>query len=325
MEQLSGNALIIGAGRVGERFAKALHEQNYPTILYDIDPQKAPNLSERLGVLYAYNLTEAIKKAQTVYICTPISNHFESASKAVEAGKAVFCEKPLTGKLHEARELQNLVHSKGSPFIVGNYYRLNSSIFALKQAVESGEIGEVIAIEANYLHDMSSLNEETPWRKGEGFLYEGGVHAVDLACWIAGDTVEQVTAMGDGLKIDSHYHPVDFSINLKFRSGLLAHVRANARAILPEHGAKMTVWGTQGTIEAFNKDEFLRIYKAGSSGFKRQRTPQGELPIDRTVEIVQKFASGELDSFYPLPDIDEAVESIRILDLVEKKINQSNS
>lgn len=318
MERLADStALIIGAGRVGERFARALRAQDFRTILYDIIPEKALDLSRRLDVLCSDNLTDAINRAQTVYICSPISAHFESASKAVEAGKAVFCEKPLTGKLQEALTLQSLVHTKKTPFIVGNYYRLNSSILALKQTIEKGDIGQVMRINATYLHDMRSLNKETPWRKEEGFWYDGTVHPVDLACWIAGETVKEVKATR-GLLIGSNLHPVDISIELKFESELVANIWASARAILPEHGAELFVFGTEGTVRAFNKNGFYEIYKSGQREFKKIAAPQGLLPIDGTVTIVQDFAAGRSVNCYPLPGIDEAVESIRILDLAER-------
>ena len=319
MEQLLNrdNALIVGAGRVGERFANALVAQNFPTAIYDIVPEKALALSRRLGTLHADNLDAAMDQSQVVYICSPISQHFESASKAVEAEKAVFCEKPLTSKLHEALDLQKIVHQKATPFIVGNYYRLNSSILALKHAIEQGEIGQVIAINAIYLHDMRSLNEETPWREEEGFWYDGTVHPVDLACWIADERVEKVQAVS-GIKIDSHPHPTDIRLNLQFASGLLANIWANARAILPEHGAEIFILGTKGTMRAFNKNEFYEIYNYGQGDFVRVLTPQGALPIDRTVTIVQDFIAGRSDNYYPLPGIDEAVESIRILDWAQR-------
>jgi predicted dehydrogenase len=306
------NALVIGAGISGERFTRALKGINSNTAIYDTDQSRAHRLAQSLNFQVAENLSDSMVAADIIYICTPIGTHFELAKQAILAGKPICCEKPLTGNLDQALTLQRMVHEKGTLFVTGNYYRLNCSILETKKAVEAGEIGKVAAIQATYLHDMTQYNIQTPWRQQEGFLYDGGIHPVDLACWIAGEPVREVSAISNAKE--------DFRFDLVFSSGLLAHIWLNARAQIPVHGAEVEILGTSGTIKAHNKDEFLSIFRSGSERFEQKSTPQGLSPIERVVTIMEELVSGKPDNFYPLPGIDDAINSIRILDAAEKSI-----
>lgn len=306
--------LIVGAGRVGERFTKALTATDSEVTIYDVSLERALSLAQRYSYKATENLADAINTSDLVYILTPISSHFEIARQAIEAGKSVFCEKPLTGDLNQALELQSLVHRYNTVFAVGNYARLNSSISAVEEYVRAGKVGKISSIRSSYLHDMTHLNRETPWRAEEGILYDGGVHPVDLACWIASEPVEEVMAM-IGLKTDpTNPHPEDYRIVLTFKSGLVADIWVNAKAKVPEHGVEIQVLGSKGMITAHNKHEYITVNGLQSV------VPQGSLPIDRVVKIMENRFQRRTDNCYPLPTINEAVASIRILDAVERSI-----
>jgi predicted dehydrogenase len=135
-------------------------------------------------------------------ICTPGYTHREIAVAALEAGKHVLCEKPLANTVAEAEEMTaaaKAAHAGGARAMVGFTYRRVPAIALARRLVAAGSIGEIRHVRAQYLQDWIA-DPEAPlsWRldkskAGSGALGDIGAHVIDLAQFITGDTITEVT------------------------------------------------------------------------------------------------------------------------------------
>ena len=152
--------------------------------------------------------TIARDDVDVVDIVTPGDTHAEIAIAALEAGKHVLCEKPLANSVAEADAMTDAAaraEARGIRAMVGfTYRRVPAATFA-RSLVADGRIGEVRQVRAEYLQDWL-MDPEAPmtWRldrakAGSGSLGDIGAHAVDLAEFITGQTIDSVSGIVETL------------------------------------------------------------------------------------------------------------------------------
>ena len=321
-------ALIVGAGIIGERHAKAQKKLGSDVGIYNNTFSVAEKLAQMIGGIAFKDLDEAIAWSDIIHICTPDHLHTEIAIKAIEAGKHILCEKPLVTNLKDALQIQTALDKSTSKLLVGNNYRLTPSFLEIQKRVKKGKIGKILSIQTTYLHDMRSYYKKTPWRSDQNFLYGGGIHAIDLACWIAGEKVTNVQAITGSKFIKGFNHPEDYRINLTFASGFTAHVWLSARVVLPIHKTDVEVYGEKGAYIANNKSGVLRAFyhKQKKKEFVAETFKVGyRLTIPKEIEIANRYFTGKSKSYWPLVDIHEAVKEIKILEAIEKSIKSEST
>lgn len=139
-----------------------------------------------------------------VDVCTPGSSHAEIAIAALEAGKHVLCEKPLANTVDEAEAMTAAAaaareHGVRS-MVAFNYRRVPALAFARK-LIEDGRLGAIRQVRARYLQDwVTDPQFPLVWRlrkdqAGSGALGDIGAHIVDLAQYLVGDHIAQVSAL----------------------------------------------------------------------------------------------------------------------------------
>lgn len=131
-------------------------------------------------------------------ICTPGDSHRDIAVAAAEAGKHIFCEKPLANSLGEAQEMLAAAEAAGVKHMVNFNYRRVPAVQLAKQMIDEGAIGEIRHWRAVYLQDWI-VDPEFPlvWRlrrekAGSGALGDIGSHIVDLARFLVGEITDVV-------------------------------------------------------------------------------------------------------------------------------------
>lgn len=131
-----------------------------------------------------------------VDVSTPGASHCEIVCAAAEAGKVVFCEKPIGNTLAEAEKMAEAVRKSGRPSAVFHNYRKAPAVALAKQWIEEGRLGRIFHIRSAYLQDWIA-NPEFPlvWRlqkdqAGSGALADIGSHIVDMARHLVGEFTE---------------------------------------------------------------------------------------------------------------------------------------
>ena len=184
-----------------------------------------------------------------VSICTPNYAHAEQAVKAVEAGKHVFCEKPLATSLEDCERIVEAVDRKPNvKFMVGQKNRFTPMAKMVKRLYDEGDLGEALFAEADYLHDVGNrIKDWWPDARNRHFaLLGGGVHPVDLLRWIVGD-VEVVHALASHKVMPTFPHDDAVIVNLRFVNGCLGKVAVFLGCKRP-YALNLSVYGTKGTV-----------------------------------------------------------------------------
>ena len=203
----------VGVAVIGTRFMGRAHANAWRQVRAFFDPPLVPRLAVACGrdegSLRGFarrfgfkSITTDWREAVTrddvgiVDICASNDVHAEIAARAAEAGKAVFCEKPLARSLAEAEEMLRAVEEAGVPHMVCFNYRFFPAIRLARQLVRDGALGELRQVHALYLQDWG-VDPKLPltWRMkkelaGSGALGDTAVHIVDLARFLVGEISE---------------------------------------------------------------------------------------------------------------------------------------
>jgi predicted dehydrogenase len=134
-----------------------------------------------------------------VDITTPNNSHLEMAIASLEAGKSVACEKPLAGTLTEARQMRDAAaKAKKCRTFVWYSYRRVPAVTLAHQLVKDGRIGRIYHVRAYYLQDWAGPEVPLIWRfskdiAGSGSHGDLGAHVIDMARFITGEEITEVT------------------------------------------------------------------------------------------------------------------------------------
>lgn len=186
---------FLGAGTIATFHSKNLRASREPiewSRVYDPERSRADRFAAASGATVADSEAEVIEASDAVYVCTWTSEHERLVSMAADAGKAIFCEKPLGPDLDAARRMVAVVEQARVTNQVGLILR-RSPIFHLLKRLggepASGELMTVIFRDDQFLpiqgHYASTWRADVA-RAGAGVLIEHSIHDVDLLEWMFG-------------------------------------------------------------------------------------------------------------------------------------------
>ncbi len=198
------------------------------------------------------------EKLDYILIVTPNFVHFDPAMKAMKAGIAVFCEKPLCLNLKEADELVKTARKLNVPFAVAHTYLGHWTTRFSRYIVRSGLLGDIRWVDSYYIQGWLATKVETSsqqasWRVdpkragGSGCGGDIGTHALMQLRYVTGLEVAQLSAQletfVEGRMLDDH-----FTIYCKLNNGAKALVRASQVCIGHKNDLGIEVAGTKGTL-----------------------------------------------------------------------------
>jgi len=180
---------VIGAGSISSAHLSS-YAKNPEVEIYaicDLVEERARSAAEKYGASKVYtDYRELLSDSEVdaVSICTWNNTHVEISIAALDAGKHVLCEKPMSTEIDKALALQEAVKRSGKLLQVGFVRRYSGSAKVLKQFIDSGDLGDIYYAKASILR---RLGNPGGWfsdveRSGGGPLMDIGVHIVDL-CW----------------------------------------------------------------------------------------------------------------------------------------------
>ena len=188
-----------------------------------------------------------------VCVYSPDHLHAEHCIAAMEAGKHVICTKPMVTTLDDAKKLVALTREKKVKFLVGQTMRFDRQFQSARKLFDDGDLGDLIALESYYLHDMRPVFDFTPWRltAPQDFMFGGCVHSIDVIRAFGGD-VETVHANAIKGNLTKEYPLADnFFINLRFKSGVIGRVSGLYGIVHPPTPMmQFGIYGTKGSLQA---------------------------------------------------------------------------
>jgi myo-inositol 2-dehydrogenase/D-chiro-inositol 1-dehydrogenase len=214
--------------------------------VYDVYTPFGVEVAATLGVPLATSVEEVLQSdVDAVAICSSADTHVDLMVAAAEAGKAVFCEKPVSLDLEELERGLDAIETHGVPFQVGFNRRFDPAHASVAAAVDAGRIGEP------HLVRISSRDPEPPSldyvRTSGGLFLDMTIHDFDMARFVTGSEVVEVFARGAVRFAPAFADAGDIDtalVTLVHASGCLTAID-NCRA---------TAYGFDQRVEAFGSD-----------------------------------------------------------------------
>lgn len=260
---------VVGLGFMGQRYVEFLRRLEGVEVaaLCDIRQEIAEDLAIGSGAkvfLKSEDLATS-PDVDAVFICTPEDQHVEAALAAIGAGKAVMIEKPVAHSLEAALSIAQAAESHDSIVMVGHLLRFEPRWSAAKQAIEAGDIGDVVSIATRRVGSV--LDQKILSGRTTIPLYYG-VHDLDIVRWFADAEATTIYAsrrsgvlQQSGYEIhDLYYAIMQFDNNILANAELGWHVPATAMGA-PTTG--LTVIGAEGWLKIEQAETGLQ-YGSGS-------------------------------------------------------------
>lgn len=239
------------------------------------DPARAKASAVELGLdpARSYGSFAEMAKAEAarsdgieaVSIVTPNHVHYPAAKAFLEAGIHVICDKPLTSTLADAKKLAAVAAKSGRLFVLTHNYTGYPMIRQAREMVQSGKLGEIRVVQAEYPQEwLTTKVEDTGakqavWRTDPkqsgagGATGDIGTHAYNLARFVTGLELDQLsadlTAFVPGRLLDDNAH-----VLLRFKGGAKGMLWASQVAPGNENALKLRVYGTKGGLEWSQED-----------------------------------------------------------------------
>lgn len=218
---------IIGAGYIAGVHAGILarDERVQLVAIHDVVPECAEHLARAHHAVAVSTSNEVIERCDAVFITTPNTRHVSLAIETIEAGKHVFCEKPLATNITEAETVFENAKRARKIFQVGHNRRFAPVYLALKRLLSQKHKPHSAHVKMNRGELLKPEWTGDPEITG-GFLYETPIHMFDMMRFLFGE-VETLHAIGS----THEYREIDdFSVLLKFTSGMHATLATAADA-----------------------------------------------------------------------------------------------
>src|SRR4051812_1293207 len=250
------NIGLVGVGRMGIAYARYLAFRVPGATLYavsDVRGDAAEATRAEFGATKAYvDYHDLVndRNVDAVVVMTPTKLHQEVVLAAASAGKAIFCEKPLSLAIEDAQAMKDAVAKSGVFFQLGFMRRFDAGYAAAKKKIEAGAIGKLCVFKSTSKDkERPPVDYLRPENSG-GLFIDMGIHDFDLARWFMGD-VASVYSTG-GVLAYPEMKPIgdwDNAItNMCFKNGCIGLVSLSRNGIYG-YGIYTEIVGTEGTIQ----------------------------------------------------------------------------
>ena len=250
---------IIGAGRIGQIHAEtvAFHiGAAEPVAIADVNLDAATDLAITCNIPQVYNDHRAIMddpSIDAVAICSSTDTHVPFIMQAAEAGKHIFCEKPIAIDLQEIDKALDVVERTGVKLHIGFHKRFDPGFLEARRLIERGSYGEPRVLR------ITSRDPAPPpldYLKRSGGLYlDMTIHDFDMARYLMGCEVTEVHAIGRVMvdpEIGSEANDIDTTvITLQFENGAIGTID-NCRQSSYGYDQRVEWFGSGGQIAIGN-------------------------------------------------------------------------
>ena len=259
---------VIGAGRIGK-----IHAENLATRIpgvevagiADVDLKSAQELAARLHVPVAvedYHTLLSDPTIDAVAICSSTDTHAKIVVEAAQAGKHIFCEKPIDHDLTKIDAALEAVEKAGVSLQIGFNRRFDPNFKKVRGMVADGKIGDP------HILRITSRDPAPPplsyVKVSGGMFLDMTIHDFDMARYLSGSEVEEVYTQA-GVMVDpgiGEAGDVDTAvITLRFTNGTIGTID-NSRKAIYGYDQRVEVFGSNGMVQAHNNTPDNDVYYA---------------------------------------------------------------
>ncbi len=282
------NFAMIGYGGIAKTHSLAVYDANIRFSLpYELNLKyivtRKPINAPISGVKNVTDIDEVLKDEEIDFIdvCTPNDAHFDIVKKAVQYGKAIYCEKPLAANWEDAMEMARLVKENNVINSVALVYRFMPALTLLKRELEKETIGQIIDFKVRTYHD-SYLNEKKKdtWRTGKnsggGALLDLGVHLIDMIQFTMGE-IEKVESRTRIYFVERAQVDEIANCDFTLKDGVRGSLEVSRIFTERDQTDDYVVYGTKGSIKInFNNPYEIEIYKYESNSTEIKDVAPGD-------------------------------------------------
>jgi len=301
---------IAGPGTIANKFAKAVKNVEGAALVAAASRSldKSQKFAEMWGIPTAFSSYEQLAQSDevdAVYVSTIHPFHQSCAELFLKAGKHVLCEKPLCVNEKQARQLQQCAEENGVFLMEAMWTRFLPAVREALSIVQSGMIGDVMGLEADFCYASSPAEEEKLFDANQagGSLLDVGIYGLHFASVFLGKDPKKVSVVShveDG--VDLHTQ-----VTLQYESGAMATITSAIGLQKPESAY---IYGTKGYLylPTFYGAQELTLCKDGNEtkilkpsigeGFEEEimevcdciradKTQSDALPLEETIRIIR--------------------------------------
>ncbi len=263
-------AAVVGVNHIGKIHCSCYkrHEHARLVAVCDLNERLAEAVAAEFGVKAYADLRTMLEQEDIDIVSIATggkengSHHFAPAIAAMEAGKDVLVEKPLSNDIGEAREMVAFARNKGVRLACNLNHRFVPAAYKAKQWIEQGDLGPILFV--NMKLAIGNPNESSPWMH----LRALHPHSIDVIRYFAGDIrrVQAFMTKAPGRTVWS-----TASINLEFQSGAVGHLTGSYDMFGGHPIEYCEVAGSKGRFVIDNVYESLTLYPHHSDELKVYR------------------------------------------------------
>ena len=312
---------IIGIGHIADtQMAPAITTDANSALVSVVsrDQERADAFARKHGAVHAttsYDEMLARPDVDVVLITTPNSLHAEQVIAAAQAGKHVYCDKPLATTVADAERAVAACSEAGVRLGIGFHNRAMPCFLEAKRVLESGSIGEPIAV---HVEVSAGARELRSWRAdpalaGHGTMANVGVHLYDVLRFIMGAEITTVSAF---LDVPAGQMERMSVATLVFDNGVVAQINANEKTPYPRND--FVIHGSKGRIAG------VGLTRTSAGGELQVLTADGETrtPFPPASEAHRDALSGYcralVDGRNPSPSGQDGLQIVRVVDAMAR-------
>jgi len=293
---------VIGTGFWGENQVRVLRQSRMADLvaICDTNEKRAREIGTKYGVPWHTDVNKFLRvpKLEAVTVCTPTQTHLKVGLLAIESGKNLLVEKPMTGEERAADRLVNSARKANVKLLVGFIERFNPGVRAVKKMLMQKIVGNVIIATGRRV-------ARWPLRIGDvGVVKDTAIHDIDAMRYLFGEEVLAVFAQTGSLRRRSYEDYAEMM--LRFDGGTTGFIDANW--LTPRKVRTLIITGSEATI---NLDYITQeITLENSKQLVKPYTPWAEplkLELDSFVTTIIQDTLGS-------PSGDDALRAIRVCD-----------
>lgn len=280
---------LIGFGFIGKVHAQAYHSIPYcyanppakaqVTAVLRNDPTQDQELLDALAIPLCTNDDQVFwnQDFDIIDVCSPNASHYEYCLKAIEKGTSIYCEKPLTKDIEDARTLVKLVDQNDLSTHTAFTYRFLPAVGLAKEIISTGLLGEINHFHSQLFHS-SYLDPNRPvsWRlqesiAGGGALTDLGIHFLDLIRFLLGEvgwlqcqtkTFVKTRPRLDDPKVFEDVKVDDWALcTLGMKNGGVGSLEVSRVSGGTGDIALMEIFGSRGSLKIdFNKADRIQFF-----------------------------------------------------------------
>ncbi|MFQ5650796.1 MAG: Gfo/Idh/MocA family oxidoreductase [bacterium] len=311
----------LGGGYWGKNIVRNLHDLKVLTVICDTNLHSLQSYRQEYpDVQCVENFNDVLldESIAAVTIATPAATHFAMVRQALEAGKDVFVEKPLSLSPEQGVELAELARTQDKILMVGHILRYHPAIEKIKKLIDDGALGRVRFCSSNRLN-LGKVRTE------ENILWSFAPHDISVLIHLMGGPPDEVTSSGE-IILQPGIHDVTSTV-MRWRNGTMATINVSWLHPYKEH--KLVIVGDKAMLvfDDTKERDKLALYDRGIDFIRGQpvKREDGIQVIDYQHKEplraeMEHFLSCMATRQRPRTDAAEAIEVLRVLHSAQKSL-----